>query len=606
MELPDVRDGPSRHLRPSRERRNPAVRSVAALLLACVASTAAPGQEARLPVTWNAPEPVRAQLQKLLPPPAPVEGERRGAALRPWVREARRRIPEILASEGYFSPQVEVALDEGRESATVTIAPGPRTTVESVDIAFEGDLAGEGDGRAERRRELAEGWLLKAGQPFRSVDWEEAKNRLRERLTEEDYAAGEIADSGAVVDADAARAKLRVKLSSGPRFTTGDVRIVGLEHYPESVVRRVSTLRDGERYRLERLLELQRELQKGPWFSGVVVEIDREAGGNERVPVNVSVFERRAREVGLSVGYGTDEGARAEVALRHRNLFDRGWDLQSAVRVDRKRQIGYADVHFPPGLFGRILEIPTRDSAGVLAERTSIQGLETRRLAVAAYRQFTLEEVETRVGLSYQHERANPSGSIERLKRALAPVVAFTWRNVDDLFDPRKGGVLNVQFAGGARDLLSDQDFLKTYAQYQHWIPVSARDQLLLRAEVGQTFAESRRGIPEDFLFRAGGSRSVRGYAYQSLGAREGNAVVGGRYLLTASADYVHWFRELWGGAVFFDVGDAADSRHDWKGRTSYGVGVRYKTPAGPLAADIAYAPDEHKVRLAFSVTVAF
>ncbi|MGE5616357.1 MAG: BamA/TamA family outer membrane protein, partial [Bacillota bacterium] len=113
-------------------------------------------------------------------------------------------------------------------------------------------------------------------------------------------------------------------------------------------------------------------------------------------------------------------------------------------------------------------------------------------------------------------------------------------------------------------------------------------------------------GIPEDFLFRAGGARSVRGYAYESLGPREGNAVVGGRYLATASADYVHWFSKEWGGAVFTDVGDASDSNKDWIPNRDYGVGVRYKTPAGPLALDLAYAQRDRKLRVAFSVTVAF
>ena len=121
-----------------------------------------------------------------------------------------------------------------------------------------------------------------------------------------------------------------------------------------------------------------------------------------------------------------------------------------------------------------------------------------------------------------------------------------------------------------------------------------------------RTFAPSREGIPEDFLFRAGGSRSNRGYAFQSLGVQQGEAVVGGRYLLTGSAEFVHWLNDKWGGAVFVDVGDATDSSKEWKGKPSYGPGVRFKTPAGPLALDLAYAQDPRKFRLSFSVSIAF
>jgi translocation and assembly module TamA len=131
-------------------------------------------------------------------------------------------------------------------------------------------------------------------------------------------------------------------------------------------------------------------------------------------------------------------------------------------------------------------------------------------------------------------------------------------------------------------------------------------DQLLLRTELGRTFAPSRRHIPEDFLFRAGGARSNRGYAYQSLGVQEGDAIVGGRFLSTGTAEYVHWLNDKWGAAVFTDVGGAADAPGDLQALKSYGIGARYKTPAGPFALDVAYAGRDHKFRLAFSVTIAF
>src|SRR5207253_942023 len=156
----------------------------------------------------------------------------------------------------------------------------------------------------------------------------------------------------------------------------------------------------------------------------------------------------------------------------------------------------------------------------------------------------------------------------------LAPIVATTWRHVDNVFDPKKGGVLAMQVAAGAKALASGDDFFRVYGQYQYWIPLGANDQLLLRTELGRTFASSREHIPEAFLFRAGGSRSYGGYAVQSLGPKEGEAVVGGRYLATASVEYVHWLNERWGAALFTDVGDAADSVKAWEPLKSYGVGA--------------------------------
>jgi translocation and assembly module TamA len=589
--------------------------SLAALLVAGLVPAGAAAQErASINVTWQGPEPLRSQLEKLLPPPVAESADHR-AALRPWVRDVRRRVPEIAAAEGYFSAKVEVDWEGERENATIVVESGPRTLVSKIDIEIAGDLSGEGDGRDRRRQELREAWALKEGMPFRSSDWEEAKRGLREKLVEVDYASGDLVESEAQVDADTATAQLHVKVDSGPRFTLGDPVFSGLNRYPEAILTRAYNIESGERYRQDRLIELQRALQAGPWFSSVVVDIDRDPENANRAPVKVTVVERPRYDVGLAVGFGTDAGIRGEVSLRNRNFLDRGFDLQSALRADRQQQLGYADVYLPPSVSGsvptwlssRFEDVKIKDSTGVLAEHTDIQGLVTSRWAVAGYRQFIFGTViETRIGLSYQIERSKPEGSVEDINRALAPVVAFTWRHVDDMLDPHRGGVLNLQFAGAAHAFLSTQDFFKAYAQYQRWFDLTRSDQLILRGEIGRTFAFERQGIPQDFLFRAGGSRSVRGYDYQSLGAKEGNAVVGGRYLATASAEVVHWLNPVWGAAAFFDIGDAADSAKEWTPHRSYGLGARYKTPAGPLALDVAYAEADHKVNIVFSVMVAF
>ena len=560
-------------------------------------------------VAWQAPQPLRGMFEKFLPPPSIEPGQRRGRVVRPWIRDIRRRVPEIAASEGYFSATVSVDFeDEDREKLTVTVTPGPRTTVAGVEIAFAGDIAGEGEAREARRRRIRESWTLKPGAPFRSPDWDSAKVRLQEELSDVDYAVGTIASSEAVVDADAARATLKLTLDSGPPFTYGNLEVQGLEEYSEHLVRRIVDLRQGERYSRERLTDLQRQIQNGPWFASVVVDIERDPARAAGAPIRVAVVERPRREVGLALGYGTDDGARIEGAYRYRDLFDRGFDLQSSLRASQKRQIAYADVYLPPGLFtlpvmGRT---PFRDSVGVLAEYSDIENFRIERFAVAGYRHFKQDHWELRGGLVYQIERTLPEGSVERIERALAPIVAVTWRTVDDMFDPKRGGVLNVQLATATKALASTQDFFKAYGVYQHWVPLGASNQLVLRAELGTTVAESREGIPEDFLFRAGGSRSNRGYAYQSLGVQEGNAIVGGRYIATGTAEVVHWINTTWGAAVFVDVGDAADTRREWNANPSYGLGARYRTPAGPFGLDLAYAENTRRFRISFSVTVAF
>ena len=191
-------------------------------------------------------------------------------------------------------------------------------------------------------------------------------------------------------------------------------------------------------------------------------------------------------------------------------------------------------------------------------------------------------------------------------RATLSPFYAWTLRNVDHLLYPTRGYLLSFQTDVAARALLSDQDFLRGHGRGVYFYPLGERGQLILRGELGVVAAKSRDGIPSDYLFRTGGDQTVRGYTYQGLGITEGSAVVGGRYLAVASAEYVHWLTGQWGAAAFVDAGNAADSLRELTPTYGVGVGVRWKSPVGPLNLDIAYGEKTRELRLHFSVGFGF
>ncbi|MBL8484160.1 MAG: BamA/TamA family outer membrane protein, partial [Rhodocyclaceae bacterium] len=345
---------------------------------------------------------------------------------------------------------------------------------------------------------------------------------------------------------------------------------------------------------------LQQALQNTPYFSAALVDIDTDTAQAGAATVRVKVVESTARRVSFGAGYSSNNGARGEISYRQPNLFGHAWNLQSTLRIEARRQLAFADVFLPPSAGG------FTDGYGALAERTDNNGLATRRVKVGALRTRTVGALETTYSLSLQRELHDVEGGSYTRRDALAGNAAWTWRAVDDLLDPHDGHVINLQLGGGLKFLASDQNFVRTYLRYQRYQPVGARDTLLLRLEGGMTRAASRDGIPEEFLFRAGGTGSIRGYAYQSLGTREAGAVVGGRLLATASIEYVHWLQGAWGVAAFVDSGNAFDTRKDFSARTGYGLGVRWKSPAGPLAFDLAYSVHDRTVRPHVAVAIAF
>ncbi|WP_324459847.1 BamA/TamA family outer membrane protein [Zoogloea sp.] len=571
------------------------------LLCVCLAMTGgASARAANAAVELQVPDALRPLLEKHLDflelaPDQLLDAGGRVALM----RRARKEIREMLATEGYFSPTIERKdLEDGR--LLVVVTPGGRTHISSVDLRFTGDLTGgEGD-RPARLAALRNAWGLQAGQPFRQADWDAAKQRLLDALSTREYAAASIVDSQAVINPDTASAELKVEVDSGPVFRFGPMEVSGLADYDASLVERYRPPERGEPYSQERLLRFQTALQNTSYFASVVVDIDRSTPTPEAVPVRVMVIEAKPRRIGFGSGISSNTGYRVETSYRDAHFMGQPWTLVSGVRVEQRRQLGYADVFLPPSLSGHL------DSFGVLAEHTNISGLQTQRQSIGVVRTIPRGSMENRLALNFQHEILTPEGSLRSSRSALTANWSWTYRAVDNILDPRRGQVVNFQLGGASRAFLSDRNFVRLYGRYQHFFPVGERDVLILRAEGGMTLAASRDGVPQDFLFRTGGAQTVRGYAYQSLGVTEGSATVGGRYLAVTSAEYVHWYEGNWGVAAFVDAGNANDERELFKMNLGYGVGPRWRSPAGPIAVDLAYGQSDHRVRLQFAVAIAF
>ncbi|MFZ6689088.1 autotransporter assembly complex protein TamA [Undibacterium sp. SXout11W] len=529
------------------------------------------------------------------------------------LRRMRQDIGDILATEGYFSPQIqfenldEVTLRETRSNAEkvikVHVDPGPRTKISSVNIRFAGALNNAVEAHEQnaiaRQDDALKTWKLTVGKPFTEDAWSQSKNLLTENLRTNVYASAKLIDSEANVDADAHNADLVLEVDSGPVFTFGALQVTGLKRYQRWILDRYQPPREGELYSRARLLEFQRALQNSPYFASVAVAIEADPEKAKNVPIEVNLVERKPRDLSFGLGYSSNTGFRGEIAYRDRDILGRAWDLRSAIRIEQKRQVGFADIYLPP--YDNKL-----DSFGVISDRENVSDVLTVKNAVGIKRTSTNGHVEQRLGLNLVREKVTIESEPTQINRALVASIGWTWRDVDDTFAPRKGEIYQLDLAGSEKAALSDQRFFRVYGKYHRWIPVGTADSIILRVEAGQVFSDSIEGIPEDYLFRTGGSSTVRGYSYQSLGIQQGLAVTGGRVMSVVSAEYVHWLDRTWGVATFVDAGDAADNWRDLSMYQAFGIGGRYRTPAGPIALDLAYGKQTKKLRLDFSIAIAF
>jgi translocation and assembly module TamA len=556
-------------------------------------------------VNLIAPEPVRELLAKyFVLPNALIKNDSERSI---FMRSAQREIAELLSTEGYFSAKAVLRSVSAEGVLELEVIPGPRTVVTEVNIEFRGDLSLPEARCIARVQQLRAAWSLQSGKPFRAAAWDEAKADLLAQVASEDYAAARIVESSAQVNAGKASASLRVVIDSGPRFLFGELQVSGLERYDELLVSRYATFSRGQPYRRDLLLSFQTRLQNLRQFSSVIVNLDtasgKTSGGTDQgvvtAPVKVQIVEALSRKISIGIGYSSNNGLRNEVSYESYNFLNHAWILNTALVVEQNRQTVSAGLAAPPNPVGYQLKW-----AGS-AERTQIQGLETRSNKFNVIRSRTLFDIETGIGPYWQQEQQIPEGGTRQTAQAL--VIDWYWnrRKVDNPLFPMSGSLTQVRLGGATKSLLSDQDYVRSYLRYQMWIPLGESDVVSLRIEGGYTAATSSLGIPQDYLFRVGGTQTVRGFAYQSLGVRDGDAVVGGRVMATGSAEYTHWFGK-WGAALFCDTGGAADVVPELRMSLGYGIGARWRSPVGPLALDFARGKGQPGSRIHFSIAVAF
>lgn len=519
-------------------------------------------------------------------------------------RRLRPAIRDALGTEGYFSPSIQRIVDETvpedvAPPLNIKIEPGVQSKIVSVDIQFDGEI--NQDEFAQRRERLKTLWLLGVNLPFNQADWSASKDSLLRDLLAKDFAAATLSESLANVDPENNTVALSVVYDSGPVFTFGELQIEGLSKYPQDLVSRYNTIRPGDRYEQERLLRLLADLQGTSYFSAVDVKIDADDRQPSNVPIEVTVMESDSKRLGFGAGYSSNTGFRTEATYQYNNLFDRAYSLVTGVRLEQKRQSAYADVFLPPSKRG------VTDSVGVAFDHQEISNLEVDRSSIGAIREFNKGINDYRLGLNFQLEERRALGVNFGQTQALVASTSWTRNAVDNRLNPTEGYIVFSQLAVASEQFASDQDFVRLYSRAQKFWSPSRENLFSARFEVGTVVASARRDIPQDYLFRAGGTNSLRGFDFLDLGVIDQGVLVGGRRLMIGSLEYTRWFDGgPLGAAVFTDVGDVSDNWGDFDPKPAIGVGVRYKTPAGPIAFDVAKAADQDNLRIHFALGVAF
>jgi len=524
------------------------------------------------------------------------------------------QVRSLLQTEGYFQPEIRLERTPGTSAGQpdlvrLIVEPGQRARISRVTIEAEGELdSGATRGEAHALATLDQvrrAWPLPAGSEFRNADWGDAKDAVLARLRAAGYANAVFSGTAAEVDVPKQEVRIFVAVDSGPLFRFGKLRIEGLATHDENTVGYLVGARRGAPVTENLLLDFQDRLQKSGLFDGISVTLDTDPQQASEAAVVARLQESPLQVYTFGLGFSANTRERASVEHLYRRVF--GYAAQSRLKIElgRLRQAWDGEISSHPGeglyrnLIGGAVERLLSDTDEVLSQRVRIgRAQDTTRLE----RLFFVE-----LERSLRRTDAGDRNS------ATAGSFNFHggWRALDSIVLPSDGQTLSIQLGVG-RSRGTDADsgtFGRAYGRLTVYRPLGRTWYGQARVELGRVFLGSNMVVPESQKWRAGGDDSVRGYAYRTLGPLVEGAVGSGTMLATGSLELARPISaempSVW-GAVFIDAGNAADSFSQLKPEVGYGVGVRWRSPVGPLRLDIARAHKTGKARLHFSVGIAF
>jgi translocation and assembly module TamA len=516
------------------------------------------------------------------------------------VTATPQEVRDLVATDGYFTPVVrtDVTHDGDKKTVTISVDPGPQTKIASVSLTFKGAITTE-DPAQENTARLA--FSVKEGDPFSQSAWDDAKSDALKALQARRYLGAKISQSKARVNPRTHIADLSVTFDSGPTFTFGKLDISGARRYPEKIIHNVDRIQPGDTYDVARVNELQRQLQNTPYYASVAIDADNDVTKPDETPIHLKVSEYPYNSVRYGVGYATDTGPHIQGAYSYLDTFGKAYPFTISGRLDQTQQYGQVQLAMPPD--GRTWV------NSVLASYTNTNVSDTRIYSarVGVQRSRSLQNIDTTYSLLFYDDKLTQNVGPASISHALVPSWQWVRRNVDDPLFPRAGNLIRAEADVAVKGILTDQTFGRVYTNLLQYVPLGKRDLFVFRAEFGGVFTSgSSSGVPASLLFRAGGANSVRGYSYQSIGNEVSGSTLPAKYLMTGSTEYQHWFSHDWGGAVFFDIGTATDT---WKERVfdpGTGVGVRWRSPVGPVNVDIAYGFKNREIRPYLTLGIAF
>ncbi|WP_223634595.1 autotransporter assembly complex protein TamA [Rhodobacter sp. TJ_12] len=505
------------------------------------------------------------------------------------------RLVGALYDAGHYGGQVSIRLD-GREAATIAPMDAP-ATVSTVEITVDPGpvfrFSKAAIGPLARQTALPDGYRVP--EVARSGVIVEAATAGVDGWREIGHAKARVADQSITADHRAQQLAAGVTLAPGPLSYFGQMQAQGQQRLRTKRLHEIAGFPSGKRFSPDDLDAVRNRLRRTGIFSSVTLtEADSLREGN-LLDADLVVVEAKPRRIGLGAELSSTDGVTLSGYWLHRNLFGGGERLRFDAEV---AGIGGSTGGADYSLAARI-DRPatfTPDTSAFLTTELSKSDEEdyTQRgfgLGFGLNHIFN-PRLTGEAGIGYEWSEITDTTG-RTIYRTVTLPLALTWDNRDNTADATRGYYGNIDlmpFYG----LSNTGTGARLAGDFRAYRALGERVVLAGRAQFGGVFGSDLAETPRDYLFYSGGGGSVRGQPYQSLGVtvlNGGTLKTGGDRFLGVSGELRVGVTKSIGVVAFYDAGfvgagSFSDSDGDWQ--SGAGLGLRYKTPIGPIRLDVA------------------
>ena len=525
------------------------------------------------------------------------------------LEEDMERIRSFYEKEGFIDAKADYAIEterEGRLIVNINIEEGLRYYV--------GDIMVGGNSVFSESQILDAMKEIKVGKVFSRDRLQLDMADIRTKYFDEGYIFANVKESTSL-NPDTGKVEILLNVYEGDLAYVRKINIQGNTRTRDIVIRRELRIKPGERFDGEKLRRSKERLRNLRYFEDINYDVEDTDEKSEKDLV-VQVKETKTGSFSFGGGYSTVDQVVGFVEIEQKNFDFTNWPTftgggqnllihAEAGSLRNNVRLSFTEpwIFDHPVSGGFDLYRTKR-----LRERDVGYGYDEERIGanIRFGKQFT-EYISG--GTSYRIEETEidnlDTGASADLQREVGKntlsIITFnlTRDTRDSVFSPTKGWYLSgtTDVAGGF--LGGDKDFYRLQMKTTYNIPLKFGSVLEFRLRTGivNAFNDSEY-VPIFERFFAGGAYTIRGYNERKVGPLDSvtEDPIGGEGLVVGNIEYIIPIIDIIKLAAFFDTGNVWSRVEDFGSgslKSGAGLGLRVKTPIGPVNLDYGYPLDD-------------